>query len=146
MIKVLKILLPVDFSKGSAIATTFAVSLAQEYNAKLHVLHVYDPLPQYDYLAKDYIEDRKMRLEKALADVVPAEEKTRIEVEEILTEGKPVHHTIVEKAKELGDDVIVIATHGHTGLAHVFLGSVAEHVIRHAACPVLVVRASEKSS
>ena len=145
MIRLHKILLPVDFSKGSSLATTFAVSLAQEYKAKLHVLHVYDPLPQYDYLAKEYLEDRKKKLEEALAKVVPDESKATIEVEEIMAEGKPVHHTIVEKAKELGDDVIVIATHGRTGLAQVFLGSVAEHVIRHAACPVLVVRANEKS-
>ena len=146
MIEIKKILLPVDFSKGSDLAARFAISLAQEYKAKLHVLHVYDPVPQYDYLAKDYLEDRKKKLEEALANVVPAETKATIEVEEILAEARPVHHTIVEKARELGDDVIVIATHGRTGLAHVFLGSVAEHVIRHAACPVLVVRNGEKSS
>ena len=146
MIEIKKILLPVDFSKGSDLAARFAISLAQEYKAKLHVLHVYDPVPQYDYLAKDYLEDRKKKLEETLANVVPAETKAAIDVEEILAEGRPVHHTIVEKARELGDDVIVIATHGRTGLAHVFLGSVAEHVIRHAACPVLVVRNGEKSS
>ena len=146
MIEIRKILLPVDFSKGSDLGAKFAISLAQEYKAKLHVLHVYDPLPQYDYLTEEYLEDRKKKLEEALANVVPAESKATIEVEEIMVEGGPVHHTIVEKAKELGDDVIVIATHGRTGLAHVFLGSVAEHVIRHAACPVLVVRNGEKSS
>jgi nucleotide-binding universal stress UspA family protein len=146
MIEIKKILLPVDFSKGSELAARFAVSLALEYKAKLHVLHVYAPLPQYDYLAKDYVQDRKKKLEEALANVVPAEDKAKIEVEEILTEGKPVHHTIVEKAKQFGDDVIVIATHGRTGLAHVFLGSVAEHVVRHADCPVLVVRGGEESS
>jgi nucleotide-binding universal stress UspA family protein len=146
MIEIETILLPVDFSKGSDLATTFAISLAQEYKAKLHVLHVYELVPQYDYLAKEFLEVRKTKLEEALANVIPAESKATIDVEEILAEGTPVHHTIVEKAKELGDDVIVIATHGRTGLAHVFLGSVAEHVIRHATCPVLVVRASEKSS
>jgi len=53
--------------------------------------------------------------------------------------GNP-HHVIVEKAKELGIDVIVIATHGRSGLSHILLGSVAEKVIRHAPCPVFVIR------
>jgi nucleotide-binding universal stress UspA family protein len=72
--------------------------------------------------------------------VIPKSVKDDIEAEEILEEGAPIHHTIVEKAKELGVDVIVVATHGRTGLARVLLGSVAEHVIRHVPCPVFVVR------
>ena len=140
MISIKNILLPVDFSEGSTLAVNYAISLAQEYKAKLHVLHIYDPLPQYDYLAKEYIEGQKSKLREALSTVIPSEIKKQIEVEEILEEKRPVHHSIVEKAKELGDDVIVIGTHGRTGLAHVLLGSIAEHVIRHASCPVLVVR------
>jgi nucleotide-binding universal stress UspA family protein len=65
MIEIKKILLPVDFSKGSDLAARFATSLAQEYKAKLHVLHVYDPLSQYDYMATEYVEDRKKKLEEA---------------------------------------------------------------------------------
>jgi universal stress protein A len=140
MVTIKGILAATDFSKEATLGIKFAVSLAQEYKTKLYVLHVFDPLPQYDYLLEDYRKKRKDELKDELPRVIPHEVKETLDVEEILEEGHPVHHTIVEKAKELGVDLIVLATRGRTGLAHVLLGSVAEHVIRHAPCPVFVVR------
>jgi len=140
MIPIEGILVAIDFSNESNLAAKFAVSLAQEYKTKLYVLHVFDPLPQHDYLHEEYRKRRKDQLKEELPNVIPQSVKENLDVEEIVEEGYPVHHTIVEKAKELGVDVIVIATHGRTGLAHVLVGSVAEHVIRYAPCPVLVVR------
>jgi nucleotide-binding universal stress UspA family protein len=59
----------------------------------------------------------------------------------ILEKGHPVHNAIVEEAKQLGVDLVVVGTKGRTGLGHVLMGSVAEHVVRYAPCPVFVYRA-----
>jgi|Deesub1362A_J573_1020465.scaffolds.fasta_scaffold00357_32 nucleotide-binding universal stress UspA family protein len=143
MISIQGVLVPVDFSKESILAAKFGASLAEEYNSKLYLLHVLEPLhssvraeiSDFDLFQQRMIDQAKEDLEK----VVPAAVKQRLEVEEVLEIGQP-QYVIVEKAKELGVDVIVIATHGRTGLAHVLLGSVAEKVIRHAPCPVFVIR------
>jgi nucleotide-binding universal stress UspA family protein len=144
MISIQGILVPVDFSKESILAAKFAVSLAQEYKTKLYLLHVRETIPGYvkaEITDMQALEQRIASEEKeALSNVIPQKVKDRISVEEISMAGSPVHHLIVEKAKELGADLIVLATHGRTGLAHVLLGSVAEHVVRHAPCPVFVIR------
>ncbi len=161
MIRIEGILVPVDFSKQSVLAAKFAASLAQEYKTKLYVLHIRTPLGSFgqpigldvDETVSNYQEvkeaisnyrelERKAD-EQAKADiakVIPPKVKESLAVEEIVEVGSPVHHRIVTKAEQLGVDLIVIATHGRTGLAHVLLGSVAEHVIRYAPCPVFVVR------
>jgi nucleotide-binding universal stress UspA family protein len=144
MISIRGILVPVDFSKESVLAAKFAASLAEEYKAKLYVLFVRQSVAAFvrtEVADWDSLERRMAdQAMKDLAEVVPQKVKERISVEEISIEGHAVHHSIVEKATELEVDLIVIATHGRTGLAHVVLGSVAEHIIRHAPCPVLVVR------
>lgn len=144
MISIQGILVPVDFSKESILATKFAASLAQEYKTKLYVLHVRAPIPGYvkaEIPDFEVFEQRSTSEEKEdLSNVIPQKVKELIPVEEISMVGSPAHHVIVEKAKEIGVDLIVLATHGRTGLAHVLMGSVAEHVIRYAPCPVFVVR------
>ena len=144
MISINGILVPVDFSKDSILAAKFAASMAQEYKTKLYVLHVKDVIPSYARAEVMDFEELQEKVKKQLAEdldkVIPDKVKETIDVEVIMEEGAPTHHIILEKAKELGVDLIVISTHGRTGLAHVMLGSVAEHVIRHAPCPVFVVR------
>jgi universal stress protein A len=144
MIKIEGVLVPVDFSKQSILATKFAASLAQEYNSKLYLMHVREHLPIYVQTEfTDYEAFQKRRNEEdktELSRIIPQAIKEMIPVEEILEFGSPAHHAIVKTARELDVDLIVIATHGRTGLSHVMLGSVAEHVIRHAPCPVFVVR------
>jgi nucleotide-binding universal stress UspA family protein len=143
MIEVNKVLVAVDFSKESQLAAKFAVSIAHEYKAKLYVIHVVTPLPSslgaevpdFDSFQRQYIE----RFGEDLKRVIPEKIKRIIEVEEILEVGEP-YHMIVEKAKELDVDIIVLATHGRTGISHILLGSVAERVIRHAPCPVFAIR------
>jgi nucleotide-binding universal stress UspA family protein len=143
MIPIHGVLVPVDFSKESLLAAKFAVSLAEEYKTKLHVLHVMEPLhPSLRGHIADFDEFQHKMMEQAredLAAAVPKAIRDRVPTELILEVGQPPY-VIVEKAKELAVDVIVIATHGRTGLAHVLLGSVAEKVIRHAPCPVFVTR------
>jgi len=140
MIPIEGILVAVDFSKESTLAAKFAASMAQEYKTKLYVLHVYEPLPEHDYFHAEYNKKRMSQLKEELSNVIANAVKESLPVKEILERGYPVHHTIVEKAKELAVDVIVVATHGRTGLSHVLVGSVAEHVIRYAPCPVFVIR------
>ncbi len=143
MIDLKKILVAVDFSKESTLAAKFAVSFAQEFGAKLYVLHVITPMhagtmvevPNFDKYQRQYIE----KAEEDLKQVIPAKIKEMIEVEEVIETGHP-YHVIVEKAKDLDVDVIVLATQGRTGLAHILLGSVAEKVVRHAPCPVFAIR------
>jgi universal stress protein A len=143
MISIQGVMVPVDFSKESILAAKFAVSLAEEYKTKLYVLHVQEPLPPS---LRSHIADFEVfqgnlleQIKEDLGKVIPAAVKKRVSVEEVLEIGHP-QHVIVDRAKELGVDVIVIATQGRTGLAHILLGSVAERVIRHAPCPVFVIR------
>lgn len=143
MISIQGVLVPVDFSKESILAAKFAASLAQQYHSKLFVLHVREPIPLYarsEILNFEEIQEKiAQELRADLGNVIPKKVKETIQVEEVIEVGRP-GHVIVEEAEKLGVDVIVIATHGRTGLAHVLLGSVAEKVIRHAPCPVFVIR------
>jgi len=134
------ILVGVDFAEESALALEFAVSMAQEWKTKLYVIHVYEHLPHYDYLLNERQEELKKKVREKLANCIPQSVKKNVPVELILEEGQPVHHTIVEKTRELGVDVIVVGTKGRTGLAHVWIGSVAEDVVLYAPCSVFVVR------
>lgn len=142
MISIQGILVPVDFSEESILAAKFAVSLAREYKTKVYVLHVSEPVPAFvhQYVPEEIRQNGMNQLRDDLSRVIPCDLKESLSVEEILEIGRPVHHIIVKKAQELGVDVIIIATHGRTGLAHGLLGSVAEHVIRYASCPVFVIR------
>lgn len=146
MISLKRILLPTDFSEYSGAARDYACSLVEKFNAELHVLHVLQDLvamapepgmafpPPGDYL-KELEASAKLALEKLPADGLPAGFK----VERSLKHGSPFLE-IIRYAKEQGIDLIVMGTHGRTGLAHVLLGSVAEKVVRKSPCPVLTVR------
>ena len=143
MISIQGVMVPVDFSKESILAAKFGASLAEEYKTKLYVLHVMEPVhPSLRGYIVDFEQFQQRMIAQAkedLENVIPKAVKDRIPVEFILEIGHP-SYVIVEKAKELGVDVVVIATHGRTGLSYVLLGSVAEKVIRHAPCPVFVIR------
>lgn len=137
-----RILLPTDFSPLSAAATVYACELAAKFDAELHVLHALEShlssapafgmglaLPQYTH------ESRKAA-EKELADL-PMPSGRR--VVRAVAEG-PARTEIVRYARAHDIGLIVLATHGRSGLAHVIIGSVAESVVRTAPCPVLTVR------
>jgi nucleotide-binding universal stress UspA family protein len=144
MISIKSVLVPVDFSKESTLAVKFATSLAQQYGSKLYLLHVLEPLHTSFQVEignlREFEERRRATIREDLSRIIPAEIKKSLGVEEILKIGSPVYHVIAEKAEELDVELIVIPTHGRTGLSHILLGSVAEKVIRHAPCPVFVIR------
>ena len=141
-----RILVPVDFSECSRKALRYAIPFAQQFGASLTLLHVAQinyavgefgmidsPLTEVQVReATDLAMDKLLQGE--IGGAVPATRQTRI--------GRPASE-IAAAAKELDADLIIISTHGHTGLKHVFLGNVTENVARLAPCPVLVVREEE---
>ena len=152
--KLTTILAPTDFSKYSGFAMEWAAYLAQCMRADLVLLHVMTeeegriieeivsegsvvrvdkgPRPQA-------LEDRKKRLKEQYDMVVSSEIKRMVKVEEMVRIGVPFLE-VLNAAKEKEVDLIVLGTHGRTGLAHALIGSVAEKVVRNAACPVLTIK------
>ena len=142
-----RILVPIDFSDCAKKALQYAIPLAKEHEAALTVLHVVQTPP---YIAGEYgVVDcaslqAEMRVtgENQLCALVRDEVRGEVSANTLVRGGYPTGE-IIDVAKSLPADLIVISTHGRTGLKHVLLGSVAEHVVRHAPCPVLVVREHE---
>jgi nucleotide-binding universal stress UspA family protein len=144
-----KILVPVDFSLHSAEAVRYAADLSQRYAASVALIHVYEivayPLPEgfVLYTAQQQMDMSALfakQLDGAKAD---AEAAGALRLTTHLVEGAPAWE-ITQFAKAGDYDLIVMGTHGRSGLQHAIFGSVAERVLRKAACPVLTVRASDK--
>ena len=145
-----KILYPTDFSELSLCALPHAIQFAREFDAELHCLHVVDESYQYWLGAGDNVaptiipvqevrETSQKQLDEFVEKHLAAE---RGIVTPKLVVGRPFVE-IIHYARENSIDIIVIATHGHGGLASVLLGSVTEKVVRKAPCPVLTVRHPE---
>jgi nucleotide-binding universal stress UspA family protein len=138
------ILVPLDFSAPSKKALEYAVAFARQFKAKLTLLHVVEPVATPDFaaafpLAMD--DDKQMAAARnELERVVKAARVPRGSVEKILVRCGRSFHEIAEAARTRKVDLIILSTHGYTGLKHALLGSTTERVVRHAPCPVLVVR------
>lgn len=140
------ILVPIDFSDCSKKALQYALPLAKEHAAAITLLYVVPPAYgaaeyggiNYVQLESSMIKGGEMGLAKLSADEVRGEVPT----DTLVRVGIPTLE-IIETARSLPADLIVISTHGRTGLKHIFLGSVAEHVVQRAPCPVFVVRERE---
>ena len=143
MVVLKKILCPVDHSECSYLALKYAVSLALKDEAKLYLMHVIDTrlydteIYKFSPYKLDEIDMNKIH--EDLIKSLPEGTMDVLEVETIVIKGIPFHE-IINAATEIGADLIVIGTHGRTGLSHVVMGSVAEKVVRKASCPVLTVR------
>lgn len=137
------ILVPVDFSDSSRAGLDLALELAKRFESKVTLLHVWG-LPVYAFPeGAMFAPEVVTRLTTAAQDAVDRWKKEisgrGIEVSAISTIGTPADE-IVERAKTGSFDLVVMGTHGRTGLKHILLGSVAERVVRLAPCPVLTVR------
>lgn len=138
--KLAKILVPTDFSKCSHTALEYGLQLARDFGAELRLAHVINrnAFPFGDkYTALDpaqFLRETEKAAQKRMRSI-GAKTKGRYSVR--LIHGSPAAE-ICHAANE-DVDLIVISTHGRTGLGHMFIGSVAEHVVRHAHCPVLVI-------
>jgi nucleotide-binding universal stress UspA family protein len=147
MIRIQNILVPVDFTKSSLYAARQAASLAQTYNARLYVLHVKEPFPVHGRVVAGSLEDvqkhRIIKEQTELPKVIPAAFKNSIAVEEIQVTGIPVYRVIIEKARQLSVDMIVMASQDRKGWARFFKNNITAQVIRNSPCSVFVVRPPE---
>ena len=141
------ILVPVDFTESSLYAARYAASLAQKHNGRLYVLHVKEPFPVHGRIVAGSLEDvqkhRMIEEQTQLSEVIPAEFKNTIAVEEIQVSGIPVYRVIVEKARQFSVDVIVMASQDRKGWARFFKKNITAQVICNSPCSVFVVRPPE---
>ena len=139
-----KILFPTDFSTLSDAALKHATTLAKDTGATLVIVHVEEPPAAYGGGEMYYgLPDPDVAdLQKMLEAVKPTDPS--VTFEHRLVTGQPARE-IVELAKEKGVDLIVMGTHGRTGLGRILMGSVAEAVVRHAPCPVFTFKEPRKA-
>ena len=136
--KIRRILHPTDFSERSEHAFRLACALARDHNAPLLVLHVSSPYVIYgEGVLVEPPPDHTRELRAQLEQVRPYD--PRVVLEHRLVEGDPATE-IIRATREAGCDLIVLGTHGRTGLRRLLMGSVAEEVVRKAHCPVLTVK------
>lgn len=140
------ILVPIDFSDQVGAVIEWATHLAEEHSSKILLLHVYHLPVEFQqlegaYLPPDFWSNVKKEAEQQLTTHTQQIRKHDVEVTPLVREGYPAT-VIVEEAESQGADLIVIGTHGHTGLKHLLLGSVAERVVQKSPCPVLTVKGS----
>jgi nucleotide-binding universal stress UspA family protein len=149
MIDLRRILVPTDFSKHSHNALQYAVAFAEKFGAELHLLHVVQDLALFlpdtvavSPVAAPPVDQLTAAVREALLRVIRDNGLERLTVCPEVREGTPFYE-IIRCAREKDVDLIVMGTHGRSGLAHVLLGSVSEKVVRKAPCPVLTVRHPE---
>jgi universal stress protein A len=145
MLSIRRILFPTDFSEPAEYAWTYAMTFAQEFGAEVHLVHVVTPPPRLtEAYAVDFDPERTVQSLTAEASaamdqqVEAAKSRSLIFRREVRV-GVDFRE-IIDYAAKQDIDLIVMATHGRTGLAHVLLGSVAEKVVRKAPCPVLTIK------
>jgi len=144
-----KILAPTDFSEDSKLALTYAVMLAQKFLSEIIVVHVDQPLapvmvselnPGLDVSTMNRIaEEGRLLALRELDGTIARLREGGVKARGLMRVGAPFLE-IINAAQSEGADLIVMGTHGRTGLAHVLIGSVAERVVNKAPCPVLTVR------
>ena len=143
--KIKKVLVPIDFSDYSKSSLRYAVNFAKQFNAEIYLIYVIEPViypPDFSMgqiaipsVNAEWGERAKEELENLAKTEIPE----GVNVKTILKNGKPFME-IIDAASEEDVDLIIIATHGHTGVEHILFGSTAEKVVRKAPCPVLTLR------
>ena len=144
MVRFETFLVPHDFSDDAEAALEAAVELARRLGARLHLLHVYqqpvDVLSPYGVAIQPNVgPELRAAAQGRLQQLAARISGVRVELH--VAEGPPAL-AIAEQAQSLGADLVVMGTHGRTGLRHLLLGSVAERTMRTAPCPVLTVKAA----
>ncbi len=141
MRRIKKILAPTDFSEVSKLGLRYALETARDVGAEVIVYHAIDFGADWHNrragFARNLLEESRRLLDKFLAENF-ADCIDLVEVRQVVEFGAP-YKNIVEEAASEAVDMIVMATHGRTGVDHFILGSIAEKVVAHAPCPVLVV-------
>jgi nucleotide-binding universal stress UspA family protein len=147
-----RILLTTDFSDYSKVAIPHAVAIARQFGAQLVVLHVLEPLlTPVDFawgpmaLSEDWEEQRTNHSQKFLTEWLSNELPAELEPTPLLAHGTPIREICSAVRKER-IDLVVMATHGQTGITHALFGSTTEKVVRRSPVPVLTVRRPEDLS
>lgn len=145
MNEIRKILFPTDFSQGADEVLSYAISMAEKYNAEINILHVvhqiadmtnfYVPHMSFDVIEAEMEDAARTNLEKVCGERLEGKLAYNI----CIRKGIP-YREIISATEELGTDIIVMGTHGHKGIDHVLFGSTAEKVVRNSKVPVLTVR------
>jgi nucleotide-binding universal stress UspA family protein len=143
-----KILVPVDFSDFSTKAVDYALAFAEQFEARIILLHVVEPAvyPESTMLVATALDDLNNDLRQVAQERLSELRRERIgerAPSELLVRMGRAFSEIAAAAADLDVGLIILATHGYTGLKHVLLGSTTERVVRHAPCPVLTVRDPE---
>jgi nucleotide-binding universal stress UspA family protein len=136
-----KILVPTDYSDTAEHGTRYAFELAQALGAKVSLLHVYAiPVPpEAGGMASDFVRETQQEAEKQLQYAAAKYQGSGLLAGTQLVSGD-ASEAILSTAREIGADLIIIGTHGRSGVRRMLLGSVAETVLRRAPCPVLAIR------
>jgi nucleotide-binding universal stress UspA family protein len=143
--KIKRILVPVDFSAHSLAALDYAIDLVKRPSPEIVLLYCLEPIQFAAYGAPggtsvaSLVAEQRRLAAASLAKAAAALDKRGVRVRTMIREGSP-RRRIIDTAKTVAADLIVMSTHGRTGLARFMIGSVAEAVVRHAHCPVLLVR------
>lgn len=143
--KINKILVPIDFSDYSKSALRYAVNFAKMFNSEIILIYVVEPViypPDFSMgqiaiptVTTEFDERAKEELTKLAKNEIPS----TLKVSTLIKAGKPFIE-IIDTAAEADVDLIIIATHGHSGVEQILFGSTAEKVVRKAPCPVLTLR------
>jgi len=151
MLEFKNVVLTTDFSSNAEAASAYAAELARRHNGRIHLVHVFEDVTYYMTVAEDvsavaladpagwYALAKTEHENKLSLAATKLSAQENIEVVPVFRQGHTARE-IVDYAKQVNADAIVIATHGRTGLSHFIFGSVAERVLRLSHCPVLSVR------
>ncbi len=144
-----RIVVATDFSDCSRSAIDYALHLAERLDAEVELLHVFERPVYFDvgiahslqvqHGVEQWLKDLRQEADQRLRALAEELRRQKAVVRTVLREGRAVDE-ILKAAQPAQTDLVVLGTHGRTGLPHVVLGSVAERVVRQAPCPVLTVR------
>jgi nucleotide-binding universal stress UspA family protein len=143
-----RILVPIDFSEHSKSALKYAIPFAQQFKASIDLIYVVEPTIypadfSFGQIGFPNVEEElRVRGNDELEKLITKEISGQVSSRKVVRTGKPFYE-INQYAQEEDIDLIIIATHGHSGMEHILFGSTAEKVVRKAPCPVLVVRTGE---
>lgn len=139
------ILVPIDFSVHSKNALKYAVPIAEQFGAALHLVYVVEPTIYpadlgFGQVVLPGVEDElREKGAEELQGLIEREIGTRVKASSAVRTGNP-HQEILAEAEDRNVDMIVVATHGHSGVEHMLFGSTADRIVKRAHCPVLTIR------
>jgi nucleotide-binding universal stress UspA family protein len=141
--RIRRILVPIDFSADSQHALQYALDVGAQLGATVTPVHVLERIPyQGEWLSPPNLSDFTPSTQHLMTELRKLIAGSKFAAEPVVRVGHAAEE-IVAAARDQGTDLIILSTHGYTGMRHVLLGSVAEKVLHHATCPVLAVRMPE---